>query len=344
MPAAGLPRPRISVVVPTHDTCALTLACLESVEAAGTAGVETILVDDASSDGTAEAVGARFPALRVLRNARPLGFTASANRGLGAAEGEILLLLNSDTAVGTGAWEVLEAAFRQHGSLGVVGAALSFPDGTPQWSGGPFPSLPWLFVLGSGMAPYLARIPGVRVVRPVSGVEGGPVDWVTGAAMAFRREIWETLGPFHEGFRFYGQDLDFCARVRQAGWEVSVVAGFRVEHHQGATIGRKVDAAGRQSPERLWRDLLLWAWKHRGRRWAKRAASVLRAGGGLRLASRFLLGLFLAGQTRSSWRRDSLAYRRALAGVRDEILDLSTRNGESRPRTYDRGTPDADRP
>lgn len=335
------PEPRVSVVVPTHDTRSLTLACLASLVSAGGKAdeAEVIVVDDASRDGTAEAVREGYPAVRVLRNERAEGFTCSANRGLAAAGGELLVLLNSDTEVEAGAWEALEVAFGHERRLGVAGAALRYPDGTPQWSGGRFPTLRWLFVLAAGAAPAVARLPGVRAIRPVSGAGGGPVYWVTGAAMAFRREVWAEVGAFDEGFRLYGQDLDFCTRAREADWEVAVAPGFRVVHHHGATIGRTAGAAGRQSPEPLWRDLVRWAWKHRGPRWAKRAAWALRSGGRLRLAGRAVRGLFMAREGREAWRRDSLAYRRALTGVREEIRTLGPRRRDDRRATSDAGDP-----
>jgi len=310
--------PRLSVVVPTHDTRSLTLACLASLEAAGLAGAEVIVVDDASRDGTAEAIRDRHPAARILRNERARGYTRSANRGLAAARGDVLLLLNSDTEVAAGALDALDAALARP-RLGVVGAALRYPDGTPQWSGGRFPGLLWLFVLAAGVAPLLAPLPGARALRPVSAAGGGPVDWVTGAAMAFRREVWAEVGAFDEGFRLYGQDLDFCTRARQSGWEVAVAPAFWVVHHHGATIGKTAGAAGRQSPEPLWRDLVRWARKHRGPGRARRAAWALAAGGRLRLAGRALRELFLAGEAPAAWRRDSLAYRRAVAGVGEEL-------------------------
>src|SRR3954447_1784304 len=101
-PATMLPSmapPPLSIVIPTHDTRELTLRCLGSLFASPLPGMEVILVDDASRDGTAEAVAGRHPEVVVLRTAEPARFTGSANRGLARASGEILLLLNSDTEV-----------------------------------------------------------------------------------------------------------------------------------------------------------------------------------------------------------------------------------------------------
>ncbi|MFW6012120.1 MAG: glycosyltransferase family 2 protein [bacterium] len=333
--------PRLSVVVPTHETRSLTLACLSSVRSEGGDHVELIVVDDASRDGTSEAIRESHPDVRILENERAQGFSRSANRGLAAATGDLLLLLNSDTELLSGAFRALEAAFRDRRSLGVAGAALCYPDRTPQWSGGRVPSLPWLFLLATGQLPLLARLPGFRLVRPVSGAVGGAVDWVTGAAMAFRREVWMGIGELDDTFHFYGQDLDFCTRAREAGWEVAVITGFRVVHHHGATIAGRPEAAGNQSPELLWRDLVRWAWKHRGDSWARWGARALRAGGRLRVSGRALGELFLGREARGRWRSDTLSYRRALRGVREEVRRLEAVGPGRTPRSLSPGSRDS---
>jgi N-acetylglucosaminyl-diphospho-decaprenol L-rhamnosyltransferase len=293
--------PRLSVAIPTHDTRDLTLACLASLEAArgevegGPAGggLEVVVVDDGSGDGTAEAVAGRFPSVRLLRRDEAGGFSVAANAALRAATGSVLLLLNSDTEVPAGSLTALLEALDRHPRLGIAGADLFYPDGSPQWSGGPAPTLLWLFGLASGLPRLLARLPGWRRLRPPSGsvADAGdgdaprPVDWVTGAALAMRREAWDDAGPLDEGYAFYGQDLDLCLTAGQRGWGVAVVPGFRVLHHHGASVagsgtGRKLER-GHQDPEKLRRDLLRWAEKHRGAGWARWARWLLRAGAGL---------------------------------------------------------------
>jgi GT2 family glycosyltransferase len=303
-------------VVPTHDTRELTTACLESVIRSGAEGIEVVLVDDASRDGTAEAVAARWPAVVLLRHAGAAGFTRSANDGLARARGEILLLLNSDTEVDPGGFEALHAAFDRDAKLGVIGAALRYPDGSPQWSGGRAPSLLWLFALTSGLPGLLARLPFYRRLRPLSAGEPVALDWVTGAAMAIRRAAWEAARPLDESFRFYGQDLDLCLRLRRAGWGVEIVPAFRVIHHHGATIGSRQGASRRQHPELLWTDLLRWARKH-DETWARRAASALVWGARLRLAGRGLATPFVSASARSAWRAETASFRRALAALRE---------------------------
>jgi GT2 family glycosyltransferase len=275
--------PFLSVVIPTHDTRDLTLRCLDSLYASPVAGMEVILVDDGSVDGTAAAVAERHPRTIVLRNDTPLCFTRSANLGLACARGEILLLLNSDTEVEPGGLAGLVEIFAREPTLGIAGALLHYPDGSPQWSGGREPSLAWFFALSSGLPALLARLPLYRRLKPLAVDRAVAVDWVTGAAMAFRREVWEAVGPLDEGFQFYAQDLDFCLRAKRAGWRTEIRPELRVLHHHGATISRASGASGHQHRELLWSDLLRWARKHHGTGWAARAQLALRLGAVLRV-------------------------------------------------------------
>lgn len=336
-------RPLVSVVIPSRDTRELTLACLGSLaeeclgEQAddtfrlGPETIEILVVDDASRDGTEHAIGERFSGVQVVRNHQPRGFTISANRGLTAAAGELLLLLNSDTEVRKGALAALVAAFRERPTLGIAGAALRYPDGTAQWSGGDKPSNTWLFALASGLPALVGKLPGYRAIRPVRGTGtaspaiGSPIDWVTGAAMMIRSEVWRDLGPLDESFDFYCQDLDYCLRAGRAGWEVRVVAGAEVVHHHGASIA-KVAAGGLElsdrppaagldgvRPQRLWADLIRWARKEDGPMAARAAARWLRLGTRLRLVGRSLRGLSVTGAKRELWTAKTEEFRQALA-------------------------------
>ncbi len=313
--SAGPDAASLSVVVPTHDTRDLTLRCLAAVERAAP-DAEVVVVDDASSDGTAEAVAAAHPRTRLLRLSAAAGFTRAANLGLAAAGGAVLLLLNSDTEVDAAGIAAARRLLAAEPRVGAVGASLHYPDGSPQWSGGREPTLPWLLALASGVAGLLGRLPLYRHLKPPGARGLAAVEWVTGAAMALRRSAWRQAGPFDEDFRFYAQDLDLCTALRQKGWWIVFLPNFRVLHHHGATIGRSAGAAGgRQHIELLWSDLLLWAVKWRGPAWARRAAAALGAGARLRLLARALALPFLPAARRASWRNESGALRRALVGL-----------------------------
>lgn len=313
--------PRLSIVIPTHETRELTLRCLDSLGAYAPASSEVIVVDDASTDGTADAIRRRHPAVQIVSLSRGRGFTIAANRGMAAAHGELLFLLNSDTEVEADTIPRLLAAFEGLPRLGVAGVELRFPDGRPQWSAGHVPTPLWLFGLASGMARTLAYVPGYRRLKPEGGARAR-VDWVSGAAMTVRRQAWTAVGGFDERFHFYCQDLDLCLRVLAAGWTVEVVSGARVTHLVGATIGQRAGSASdRSHPALLWTDLVRWAAKHGGPGGDRTTARVLRLGGAIRVGARTLAVPFLPPDRREPWRRETRAFRRALtalAGQRSE--------------------------
>jgi len=263
---------KLSVIIPTYDTAEMTLVCCASVVTALPAEAEAIVVDDASTDDTARRIGEAFPSIVVLRQPVNRGFSASVNAGVAASRGEVVLLLNSDTRVEDGALDAFVRAFDDDAQLGVAGAQLVDPRGQLQWSAGPVPTMLWMVVAVSGIAP---------LVRPFRRrrKQDGDVGWVSGAAMAFRRRVWEAAGPLREDFRFYAQDLDFCMRARRLGWNVRLLSEIRVEHRHGATIAR--GEALPYKPELLWPDLLTWgrgeygdAWARRARRWMILAAAL----------------------------------------------------------------------
>lgn len=316
-------RPRLAIVIPSRDSRELTLKCLRSLGVGSTGTLEAWVVDDASRDDSCTAIEARFPQVEVLRSDEPRGFTVSANCGLRRTlqhtQADLLLLLNSDTEIEPGSLAALIEAFDRDPRLGIAGGTLHYPDGSPQWSGGREPSLAWLFALASGLPRLLAQLPGYRRLRPLApkAADPVPVDWVTGAALALRREVWDEVGPLDERFRFYCQDLDLCRRASRAGWGVALLPEFRVLHHHGATIEQETGAVGRQHPELLWTDLILWAAKHRGNRWARKALWTLQTGGRLRLLGRRLARFFGPRTERDPWDRDDRALHRALAALRN---------------------------
>ena len=310
---------RISVIVPTLDTRVLTTACVEAVFASplpARAELEVVLVDDGSRDGTAEVFTAR-PGVRIVTNETPTGFSRAVNRGVAASTGDLLVLLNSDARVEPGSLSQILGAFEAEPSLGIAGALLRYPDGSPQWSGGREPDLLWLFAQASALPALLGRLPAWRRLKPLHPDSSIDVDWVSGAAMAVRASVWRDLGPFDATYAFYGQDLDFCLRARDRGWRIRILPGFQALHDQGATISAKGETAiGSADLGLLWSDLVLWAGKREGPAFARRARRALRAGSLLRVAIQTLALPFVAGTRRSDWRRETenLVAARAVLG------------------------------
>jgi GT2 family glycosyltransferase len=305
--------PAVSVVIPTHNTRDLTMACLASLSRQEGIDVEIIVVDDGSHDGTATAIAAVHPHVRTLRSESAQGFTASVNRGVREANGGVLLLLNSDTEVERGALAKIVGAFAERPSLGVASAALVSPDGREQWSGGRRPTAFWLFLVASGAARGLARFRPYRRARRATKRR---VDWVCGAAMAIRRAAWEKIGPLDERFAFYAQDADLCLRARDSGWDVDIL-DVRVIHHGGATIERERGATEGFHPALLWTDLLRLVLKLEGAAAARRSTRALRAGAACRLAALGLGRSFLRGAAREGAEREREAFRAADLAVRD---------------------------
>jgi GT2 family glycosyltransferase len=307
----------LSIVIPSRDTCALTLACLRSVAAAADGlRLELILVDDGSRDDTRARVRVEFPAVRIIRHDIALGFTQAANAGLRAATGARLLLLNSDTEVQRAALHALTSAFDREAQLGVAGAQLLNPDGSAQWSGShSVPGAFWLFAQASGVATLIATLPGYRRLKPL-GHGDRTVAWVSGAALAFRREVWDQCGPLDERFQLYAQDLDLCARAGDAGWTVGIVGGFTVTHHQGATVAQLSAARVRQEPSLLWSDLVRWTEKAYGHARARRAIRAIEAGAKLQLLVRWMLSRSMRGERRLRWSAQSDAIGAALRAMR----------------------------
>jgi GT2 family glycosyltransferase len=283
----------LSIVIPTFDTAPMTLRCCQAVLGSMPASCEVIVVDDGSSDGTAELLAREAAGVQIARLESNRGFAAAANRGVAAARGRIILLLNSDAIVEANALRAFVAAFDDDERLGVAGASLLNDDGTPQWSGGRTPTLLWMIGVVSG-AGHLARLfrvssraqshSSLRFSEHASrlGSARHPVDWVSGAAMAFRADVWREAGPLSERYRFYCQDIEFSLRARAAGWGVRIVEEARVTHAIGATI-----AGGnslRHDPERLWPDLLTWGRDYYGRSWSRVARATLIIAGALRVA------------------------------------------------------------
>ena len=295
----------LSIVLPTFNTAEMTLNSCRAALAAAPPSMELIVVDDASDDGTTELLRSELPDVRVLRLETNRRFAGAANAGIALARGSIVLLLNSDAVVERDALHALVAAFDAEPSLGVAGARLLNADGTQQWSGGPVPTLAWLTVLAGGFASLLPR--------RKRALGGATPAWVSGAAMAFRRKVYDVAGPLRESYRFYAQDLDFCLRARAAGWKVRIVDEARVVHDGGATVKqwRGVDELS-HDPSLLWLDLLTWSREHHGAAWALTARMLMIVAASARIAARYARELTLRGEERARSRSTTARYLTAL--------------------------------
>lgn len=224
-PAAAAPR--VSIVVPVHQQVDYTWSCLRHLKDTTPAGVaELIVVDDASTDATAELLE-RSDGVITVRNAENLGFVASINRGAEMASGEHLVLLNNDTEVQPGWLEALLRAVESGPDVGAVGAKLVFPDGRLQEAGGIIWNDATGWNYGFGKDPEAPPFNHRR-----------EVDYCSGAALLVRRSLFAELGGFDRRFDpgFY-EDVDLCFSLRAKGWRVLYEPTSVVVHHGGMTFG-----------------------------------------------------------------------------------------------------------
>ncbi len=240
-------RPVVSVIVVSWNRRDCLERCLEALraDASGPAGPEeqpadpaagggwreVIVVDNASTDGSPELVRERFPEARLITLRRNTGFAAANTIGAAHSRGRYLLLLNSDAYVRPGAISALCACLDAHPEVAVVGPQLRYPDGRLQPSGRAFPTL-WTALR--------ALLPGAPPARERADYAvPADVDEVSAAAMLVRRAALRPGEPlFDPAFRFFGEDVDLCWRLRRRGWRVRYWPAAVVEHEWGASRGR----------------------------------------------------------------------------------------------------------
>jgi hypothetical protein len=250
---------KLSIIIVGTNELHFLRPCLRSVFAE-TKGIdfEVLVVDNASTDGSREALGAEFPDVKVIVNQEKRGFAAANNPAIRLARGDYLLLLNPDTEVLDGAIQKTIAFMDEHDEVGIAGCKLVYPDGSVQPSVRPFPSVAGTLLEATFL--YLV-IPSKKVVRR-NGIpnfdfsKAQRVDWVIGAYFTIRRRVVEKLGPLDEQFWIYGEEVDYCQRAKDIGFETWYVPDAVVIHHYRGMI------ASRRSIVWLHYGLKLYVDKH----------------------------------------------------------------------------------
>lgn len=223
----------LSVIVVSYNTWELTCGCVEAARAAVSGlGGEVWVVDNASEDGTAERVGQRFPHVRLIANPQNVGFGTASNQAMRRASGSRFLLVNADVVLTREAVDELLREMDRDAETAVVGACLVGPDGRLQPSVRRFPGPLRELTRWARLYRLLPRRVRGRFLLgehalPEERVEP---DWVTGACMLVRREAFEATGGFDESIFMYGEELEWCARLRRAGWRIGYAPRARVLH------------------------------------------------------------------------------------------------------------------
>lgn len=246
--------PRVSALIVSYNTRDLLLEAIGSV--ADEPSVETIVFDNASSDGSPEAVMERFPAVHLVRSPTNLGFAAGVNRAAAGARGEALLVLNSDARLLPGALDQLTSLLDHTPRAALVSPSLRYPDGRPQAAAFRFPGLAQI-VLDLYPVPRLTDTPlNGRIHSHVPA----PIDHPLGACMLIRHAAWRDVGPFDEGYFMYLEEVDWCRRARARGWQIWQQPAALAIHHGGSSTRQHAEAMFAQ----LWRSRLRYYARYHG--------------------------------------------------------------------------------
>jgi GT2 family glycosyltransferase len=235
----------LSIVIVHYRSPEYLLRCLASLEA-GAAGLtaETVVVDNDSRDGAPGLLAQRFPAVQVIANPTNVGYARAVNRGIRTTRGEFVLVMNPDCEVRPGAFAALADYLRAHPRTAVAGPKILNPDGSLEYSARAFPDhLTFLFNRYSLLTRLFPNNPFSRryMLTDWDHASAREVDWVSGACLLVRREAIDRVGPMDEAFFLFNEDVDWCRRMRNAGWAVAYVPEAVVVHHIGASR-RKVGA------------------------------------------------------------------------------------------------------
>ncbi len=234
----------LSVVIVSWNVREFLPGCLDSLAAElaqSHLASEVIVVDNGSTDGTVELVRDRYPWVSLIALGENHGFAAANNIGIAASRGEAILLLNPDTEVRPGAMSWLWHALTAAPHVGLVGARLLNPDGSLQSAGYRFPGYVQNLL---DFFPVHPRLIGSRLngrFGPGDGLSPFAIDHPLGACMLVRRTVIEQVGGLDEGYFYYSEEIDWCRRIRAAGWTILTAPAALVVHHAGGST-RQVSA------------------------------------------------------------------------------------------------------
>lgn len=227
--------PPVVVAVVSFNTRELLMRCLDSLRGDVAAGrAEVWVVDNASSDGSADAVRARAPWARVLEPGANLGYGRAVNLVAERTSSEWLLAANADVAFTPGALATLLAGSEAPGD-GCLVPRLILPDGQTQHSVHPFPTVPLTLLFNLGIHHLSSRLADRLCLEGHwNPARARTVPWAIGACLMLRRAAYDAVGGFDERQWMYAEDLDLGWRLRAGSWSTRYVPSARVQHESGA--------------------------------------------------------------------------------------------------------------
>jgi GT2 family glycosyltransferase len=277
-PAPVMHRPDVSVVIVNYNVRDFLSQALRSVQAASRdLSVETWVVDNNSIDGSVDMLRQDFPWVRVIANRENAGFGAANNQAIHASTGRHILILNPDTILQEDTLTSLVAFMDAHADIGAAGCQILNPDGSfaPE-SRRSFPTPATAFYRMTGLSRLFPRSPrfGRYNLTHVPRDQVTDVDALSGSCMMVRRAAIEQAGAFDEDFFMYGEDLDLCFRIQQAGWRIVYTPSTQIIHYKGEST-KKGDF---RYVRLFYGAMLLFMDKHMTGRGSRPLALLLKAG------------------------------------------------------------------
>jgi N-acetylglucosaminyl-diphospho-decaprenol L-rhamnosyltransferase len=230
---------QLSVVVVSWNTRELLDRCLSTLKD-DLQGLEyeVFVVDNASHDGSADMVAAKHSWARLIANDTNRGFAAANNQAFALASGDHILLLNPDTEVMPGAVGALLEFFQSHPHAGIVAPQLINSDGSIQRSCRQFPSFVNMGYELLGLGRLFPNEPRFRAYKMLDFDHKSQcqVDQPEGACLLVRKEVLDEVGEFDEGYFMLFEEVDWCYRIKAAGWQIWFTPAARIVHHYGQSI------------------------------------------------------------------------------------------------------------
>lgn len=235
----------LTVIMVSYNTRELTLIALETLfEYAGNVSFDVVLWDNASHDGSADAVAERFPEVRLIRSSENVGFAAANNAVAKMVKTPWLLLLNPDTETQNGAIANLLEFAKANPKAGIVGGRTVFPDGSLNIASCWNRMTAWsLLCKATGLAQVFSgsEVFNGEAIGDWKRDSVRHVDIVVGCLLLISRELWEELDGFQEKYFMFGEETDLCLRAAKLGYRPMITPDAQIVHHVGASYGANED-------------------------------------------------------------------------------------------------------
>lgn len=249
---------KLNIIIVNYRTPKLVIDCLASLAKEVKVGEHlVIVVDNASGDDSIAEIKRAISEnnwgdfVRVVASSVNGGFSAGNNLGIKSCSADAYLLLNSDTIVRPGAISTLLQVMADNPEAGLISPRLEWLDGTPQISCFRYRSPASELIRAAATSFVTKPLKKYDVPIPVS-LEPSKPDWTSFACVLIRHEVIEQIGLMDEGYFMYFDDIDYCRKARNAGWEILHIPQARVVHLRGGSSSVKADVAARKRPKQYY--------------------------------------------------------------------------------------------